>query len=77
MLLRFNLLAMAAFTQCIDVNQILCSTRRKLCNQQVLPRDKWYGQIIIYSNIYSYTALLFSASAPIKISRSFVARGCA
>jgi hypothetical protein len=40
-LLRFNLLALVAFAQSIDVNQILCSSRRELCYQQVLSRDKW------------------------------------
>ena len=52
-LLLFDLLALIALAQCIDINQILCSTRRNLCNQQVLTRDEWYGQIIIYSNICS------------------------
>ena len=55
----FPPLALAAFTQCIDVNQILCSTCRKFCNQQVLSRDKWYGQIIIYSNIHSPSPCFF------------------
>ena len=53
MLLPFDLLALVAFAQSIDINQILCSASRKFCNQQVLSRDKWHGQIIIYSNIYS------------------------
>ena len=52
-MLLFDVLALGAFAQSIDVDQILCSARRELCNQQVLSRDKWYGQIIIYSNIYS------------------------
>jgi len=32
-LLLFDLLALVAFAQSIDVDQILCSARRKLCNQ--------------------------------------------
>jgi hypothetical protein len=52
-LLRFDLSALVAFAQSIYVDQILCSARPELCSQQILSRDNWYRQIIIYSNIYS------------------------
>ncbi len=51
--MMIDLLALATFAQSIDIDKILCSTSRKLCNQEILSRDKGLGQIIVYLYINS------------------------